>query len=154
MPHLVCLCVDQVVRDLQLGLTRRGVDHGLAKLDVYRLLLDLADALPELSLQLVERVVTAGLEGELVVELGQALLLDLLDLDREGGLLPSKVLSLVLLREGHLDLALLAALGAAELLFEAGDQAARAELEQVSPRLAALERLARHDGFAVGPTLR
>ena len=58
------------------------------------------------------------------------------------GLLAGEVLGLVVLGEGHLDLALVAGGGALELLLEALDQPAGAELEQVAAGVAALERLA------------
>ena len=58
------------------------------------------DALADLLAQLVERVVAAGLDGELVVQLGQPLLLDLLDLDRELGVLAGQVLGRVVVGEG------------------------------------------------------
>ena len=62
----------------------RGVDRGLAELALDRGSSCAARELrADLLAQLVERVVAAGLDGEVVVELGQALLLDLLDLDVE-----------------------------------------------------------------------
>ena len=72
---------------------------------------------------------------------GKALLLDLLDLDLEARLLAGQLLVAVVLGEGDLDRALLARGGSGELLLEALDQPARAELEQVAARLAALEGL-------------
>ena len=65
-----------------------------------------------------------------------------LTVDGELGGLAGEVLGLVVVGEGDLDRALLAGAGALELLLEAGDQAAGAELEQVAAGLAALERLA------------
>ena len=130
------------MRDLDVGGGDRGVHRGLAELALDLALLRLADALLELGAQLVERVVAAGLDGEVVVQLGQPLLLDLLDLDGEGGVLAGEVLGRVVVGERDLDLALVAGGDAVELLLEARDQPARAELDQVAARLAALERLA------------
>ena len=70
------------------------------------------DARLDLAAQLVERVEAARLDGEVVVELRQALLLDLLDLDRERGVLAGEVLGRVVVREGDLDRALVAGRGA------------------------------------------
>ena len=57
----------------------------------------------------------------------------------EDGVFAGQVLGLVVVGEGDLDLALLAGLGAGELLLEALDQPAGAELEQVVGGRAALE---------------
>ncbi len=60
----------------------------------------------------------------------------------EDRVLAGQLLGLVVLGEGDLDLALVAGAGAGELLLEALDQLAAAELEQVVAGLAALEGLA------------
>ena len=60
----------------------------------------------------------------------------------EDRVLAGELLGLVVVGEGDLDLALLAGFGAGQLLLEALDQAAAAELEQVVGGGAALERLA------------
>src|SRR5207244_3287776 len=52
-------------------------------------------------------------------------------------------------REGYLDLAALARLGADELVLEAGNQPARAELDRHVFALAALERLAPDFAFEI-----
>ena len=67
----------------------------------------LGEALADVLAQLVERV-EAGLGGEVVVELGQLLGLDLLDRDGELGLLAGELLGAVVVGEGDLDRALLA----------------------------------------------
>ena len=67
-----------------------GVDRGLAELGLDLALLRLGEALADVLAQLVERV-EAGLGGEVLVELGQLLGLDLLDRDRELGLLAGEV---------------------------------------------------------------
>ena len=89
------------------------------------------------------RAVELGcLGGEIVVELGQDLFPHLLDLDREDGVFAGELLGLVVVGEGDLDLTGLATGCSGELLLEALDQLAAAELEQVVARLAALEGLA------------
>ena len=98
-----------------------------------------ADARLDLRAQLVQRVVAAGLDREVVVQLRQALLLDLLHLHGERGVLARELLGRVVVREGELDGALLARGRARELLLEAGDQPAGAELHDLPAALAALE---------------
>ena len=100
-----------------------------------------ASAMPRADVlaQLVERV-EAGLGGELVVELGQLLGLDLAHRDGELGLLAGELVGPVVVGEGDRDRALLAADGALELLLEAGDEPAGAELDHLVAALAAGER--------------
>ena len=145
------------MRDLDLRARHDGVDGRLAELALDRALLGLLDALLDLRAQLVEGVVPACLDREVVVELGQPLLLDLLDVDGEDGVLAGQVLGLVVVGEGDLDLALLAGRDAAQLLLEARDQPAGAELGDVTARVAARELLAvdpadevHHDEVTVG----
>ena len=83
--------------------------------------------------------IAAGLDGEVVVELRQALLLDLLHLHGERGVLARELLGGVVVREGELDGALLARGRSRELLLEAGDQPAGAELHDLPAALAAIE---------------
>ena len=66
----------------------------------------LGQVLADVGLVLVEGVELGDVLGELVVELGQLGLADGVDLHLEGGVLAGKILS-VLLREGHVDLAVL-----------------------------------------------
>src|SRR5439155_19031314 len=101
-----------------------------------------ADAGLEVGAQLDERVEAARLAGEVVVELGQPLLLDLLDRRREDRLLAGELLVVEVVREAHAHLALLAGGGARQLLLESLEQLSRSELQEVAARLAALERLA------------
>ena len=115
-----------------------GVEHGLAELGLDALLLALGEPLADVVAQLVERV-EAGLGGELVVELGQLLGLDLLDRDGELGLLAGQLLGAVVVGERDLDRALLAGDRARELLLEARDEPARAELDHLVAALAAGE---------------
>ena len=87
----------------------------------------------------------ARVGGELVVELGQPLGLDLVDRDFEHGGLAAEPAG-VLLGERDLDVALLAGAGAQQLLLEAREQPSRPELEQLIAGLAALERRRRRRG--------
>ena len=77
------------------------------------------------------------------------LVLDVLDGDLELRVLARDVLGAVLLRERRLDGALLADRGADEALLEAGDEVARAELDELVATLAAGERLAVHRALEV-----
>ena len=83
-----------------------------------------------------------GLGGEVLVELGQLLGLDLLDRDGELRLLAGQVLGAVVLGELDRDRAVVAGRGALELLLEAGHEPAGAELDHLVAALAAAERLA------------
>ena len=80
--------------------------------------------------------------GELVVELGQLLGLDLLDGDGELRLLAGQLGRPVVVGERDRDRALVAGRGALELLLEAGHEPAGAELDHLVAALAAGERLA------------
>ena len=126
--------------------TRRGVDGGVdggdAEVLLGALVDRLADPFGDVGAQLLERLELRGLGGEVVVELGQDLLPHLFDLDGEDRVLAGQLLGLVVLGEGDLDLALFARFGAGQLLLEALDQLAAAELQQVVGGLAALEGLA------------
>ena len=80
--------------------------------------------------------------GERVVDRDLAGGLHLLDGHVEGGVLAGEVLRLVVGREGDPDLARIAGFGADELVLEAGNEGAGAELELDAVAGAALERLA------------
>ena len=127
------------MRHLDPRLRDDGVHRGLAELGLDRPLLRLRDPRLDLRAQLVERVVAACLDREVVVQLGQLLLLDLLHLDGERGVLAGELLGRVVVREGELDGALLAGGRSLELLLEAGDQPPGAELHHLAAALPALE---------------
>ena len=67
---------------------------------------------------------------------------DRLDLDVEGRLLAGEMRGLIILGEGHDDLALVAGLGAFELVLEAGDEGSRAQHQIDALGASALESLA------------
>ena len=97
------------------------------------------DALADGVLQLVQGVVLADVLGEIVIQFGQLLVLDLVQLDLEGGILASQLLSLVLLGELDVDVKLLAGSVANDLLLEAGDEGTAAQHQRVVLSLAAVE---------------
>ena len=97
------------------------------------------DTLADRVLQLVQSVVLADVLGEIVIQFGQLLVLDLVQLDLEGGVLASQLLSLVLLGELDVDVKLLTGLVANDLLLEAGDEGAAAQHQRVVLSLAAVE---------------
>ena len=97
------------------------------------------DTLTDRVLQLVQSVVLADVLGEIVIQLGQFLVLDLVQLDLEGGILASQLLSLVLLGELDVDVELLAGSVANDLLLEAGDEGTAAQHQRVVLSLAAVE---------------
>ena len=101
-----------------------GVEHGLAELGLDARARRPRARLRDVLAQLVERVEAGGVGGEVVVELGQLLALDLLDRDLELARPAGEVLGAVVVGEGDRDRALVAGLGAAQLVLEAGDEPA------------------------------
>ena len=97
------------------------------------------DTLADRVLQLVQSVVLADVLGEIVIQFGQLLVLDLVQLDLESGVLASQLLSLVLLGELDVDVKLLTGLVADDLLLEAGDEGTAAQHQRVVLSLAAVE---------------
>ena len=77
LEQLVGLRVNELVGQLHLGLGDGGVDHGLLELALDRALLGLLEPSGDVLAQLRNRVEPARVGGELVVELGQPLGLDL-----------------------------------------------------------------------------
>ena len=108
VPQLARARVDERVGHVDGRLGDGGVEHRLAELGLDRALLGLAQLVADVLAQLVERVEAGGLGGELVVELGQLLRLDLLDGDLELGVFPGELLGAVVVGEGDVDRALLA----------------------------------------------
>ncbi len=101
-------------------------------------------------------VLQAELLGEIVVELALARDLHGLDGHREGRRLALQILGRIIVGEGDLHVALVAGLRADQLVLEARDQLARAELDLHVGAGAAVERLAvdasgevHHDQVAV-----
>ena len=141
VPELVRARVDVAVRDLDRRLLGDRVDNRPAVLLLDFLLGRLGDAGGDVVLELLQRVVAEVLGGELVVQLRKGLLFDGVDVDLEDGFLAGQVLGAVLVREGHVHDRVLAGLRAVELLFEAGDELAGAELQHVVVAGAALEGL-------------
>ena len=107
------------------------------------------DALADGVLQFVEGVVLADVLGKVVIQLRQLLVLDLMQLDLEGGVLAGQFLSLVLLGELDVDVELLAGLVADDLLLKAGDEGAGAQHQRVVLSLAALESNAVNEALEV-----
>ena len=97
------------------------------------------DTLADRVLQLVQGVVLADVLGEIVIQFGQLLVLDLVQLDLEGGVLASQFLSLILLGELDVDVKLLTGLVANDLLLESGDEGTAAQHQRVVLSLAAVE---------------
>ena len=126
---IVILRVDHALRDREIVASGKLVEQlalHMGPRQLERLLLVLAA--DEIA-QLVE-IGQAKRFGKLVVELGVAGSLDRLDLDREGRRLAARQLGWVIVGEFDLDVALVASLGADQLLLEAGDEAARAKLDR------------------------
>ena len=98
---------------------------------------------------LVKRVELGHVLGELVVQLGKLLFLDLAALNVEHGGLAGQILSLIILGEGDVDVLLLAGGHADDLLLEAGDEHLGAQ-DQIMPlALAALKGNAVHAALEV-----
>ena len=140
-PDVVELGLDQLRRRLELV--------GSVEL-VEQLALDLlARHRAELALDLAAHDLAQALQrfqaevlGRLVVDLECAGLGHFLDGDVEGGFLAGQMRRLVILREGHGDLLLVAGLGADQLVLEAGDEFLGAEHQRLVVAGAAVEGLA------------
>ena len=142
LPHLLARA-----RSTSSGVTAtlRGgdgrVERGLAELGLDARLVGLEQPRADVLAQLVE-VVEAGVDREVVVELGQLLALDLLDGHVERGVAAGE-----LARRGSRrgrsasTVRCSPALAPTQRLLEARDQVAAAELDQLVAALAALERL-------------
>ena len=85
--QLLDAALDHGVGDLGLHAAHDLVDQVVLDLLVSLLLVVGLDALADGVLQLVEGVVLADVLGKVVVQLGQLLVLDLMQLDLEGGVL-------------------------------------------------------------------
>ncbi len=142
IPHLASLCLNERLGRLDVGFGRGRVERGLAELGVDALGVGLAEARADVLGELRNRV-EAHVHGEVLVDLGKLLVLDLLDGHLEGGIRTRQLLAWVVGRKGQLDRAGLPRRGALQALLEAGDQIARAELDELIAPLPALERLAR-----------
>src|SRR3954454_23329908 len=142
VPQLAGARLDERVGHLDRRVVDDGVEHGFAELRLDALLVGLAQLAGDVLAQLVERVEAGGVGGEVVVELGQLLALDLVDGDGELRLAAPELLGAVVLGERDRDRALLARLGPEELRLEAGHEPVGAELDELVARLAARERLA------------
>ena len=134
--------VHELVRQLNRRLVGGGLQDGLLELALDRGLVGLPQPGGDVVAQLLQRVKAAGLGGELVIELGEQLGLDLRDGDLEDRVLLTEIVG-VALGEGHRHLAGVAGRGAGELILEAGDQTSGAQLDQLVAALATLERARR-----------
>ena len=123
--------VNQLVRHLDLGAGGDRVEHVALELMLDRVLLVLRQARGDVLAQLGERVEAGRVGGEVVVQLGQPLGLDLADRDVKGGGLARELLGAVVLGEADLDDAIVAGLGADELFLKARNQPAGAQLQQL-----------------------
>ena len=92
----------------------------------------------DIGLQLLQGIKLGHVLGELVIDSGQLLDLDLVDLHVEHHRLAGQLGSIVL-GEGDVDILLLTGLHADQLILEAGDEAAGADLQIKGLALAALE---------------
>ena len=124
-------------------LIHQGVLDRQVVLLVQLLLVGLADGL----LELLQGVVLGAVLGQLVVQSGQLLVLDLVQLDLEDSGLAGQLIGLILLGEGDVDVELLAGAVTHDLILEAGDEAAAAQGQVVVLGLAALK------GHPVGEAL-
>ena len=104
--------------------------------------------LADLLTELFHGVHIADLLGEIAVQGGQLTHADVVQLDLEHDRLAGQFLGVVTLREGHMDLKLVAGLVAQDAVLEAGDHAAAAQLYRLVLCGAALE------GHAVQQTLK
>src|SRR3954452_2792107 len=135
------LAMDDVVWDVDLRLLHDRVQRGLTELVMHAAFVGLADAARDVFPQLVERVEDARLEGELVVELRHPLLAHFLHRRLEARLFARQFFGAVVVWELDLQRPVLPRLRADQLVLEAWDQTARAQLDRLTAALATLERL-------------
>ena len=90
LPQLAGAGLDQSLGDLDRRVGHGGIERGLAELGLELAFVGLAQALADVLAQLVERVEAGGVRGEVVVEVGELLGLDLLDGDGERGVRPAR----------------------------------------------------------------
>ena len=135
----MCARVNQLVGHLDFGLCDRRLEHRLLELALERAGVDLLEALGDVLAQLRERVEAGSLGGEVIVDLGQVLGLDLVDRDLELRLLAGQLRHRIVVGERDRHRPLLAGARARELLLESRHQPARAELDQLIAPGASLE---------------
>jgi hypothetical protein len=133
------LGVDHRCRDLELQPLGKLVEKLALHMGAGQAAKLLALLVGEHLAELAEAVEAQAL-GEIVVGLGFAGDLYLLDGDVKGRVLPLQRVDRIVAGEAQLHFAAVARLGADQLLLEAGDQSARAELDRHFAALAAFER--------------
>ena len=142
LPHLLRPRLDQLGRQVDARGGHGGVERGLAELGLDPFLVGLDQTAADVLAQLLHAV-EAGVDREVVVDVGQLLELDLLDGHLERRLPPGELLVAVVGGEGQLHRARLAGARADEPLLEARDQVAAAQLDQLVATLAARQLLQR-----------
>jgi hypothetical protein len=90
LPQLLRAGLDERRGDLHRRVGHHGVEHGLAELALDPRPLGLGELLGDVRAQLREAVEAGVVRGEVVVELGQLLGLDLLDGQLEARLPPAR----------------------------------------------------------------
>ena len=115
------LGVDQLAGDVDLGAVGGGVHDRLPELRLDLALAGLAQLALDVGAELVEGVEAARVGGEVVVQLGEALLLDLLHGHGELGVASGQLLGPVVGGEGEVHRPLLTGTHALQPLLEALD---------------------------------
>ena len=142
--HVLDFVVDHDLGDVHFRSVDDALYHRVFVLAVGTVLRLAGEPCLDLRLVVGESVAFGDIFCELVVERGELLLLDRIDLAGEHGLLALELGRAVVLGESHDDILFLARLHADELILETGDEGARAELEIVAFRAAAVKRHAVH----------
>ena len=140
---------DDVVGDVDGRVVHRGVDRCDAEVFLGTAVQRAADFLADVAAELLQRLELGRVGGEVVVEVRKDFFPHLFDRDLEDRVLAGQFLFLVVVREGDLDLDLVAGVGAGQLILEVVDQLARTERQQVVVGLAALKGLAVDEALEV-----
>ena len=136
--HLLGLNVHHLIGDVGLDAVGHLLHQGVLKGTLGGGLAVVRQLLAGIGLQLLQGVEFGHVLGELVVDGGDLLVLDLVDLHMEHHGLTGQLGGIVL-GECDVDVLLLAGLHAHQLIFKAGDEAAGADLQVEVLTLAAVE---------------
>ena len=127
-------------------LLNEGLAEKVLKLGVRLIGSSLCNFILNIGFIFIQCVEFGNILREFIVESGELLELQGIELRLEDGFLSRKIFCVIVLGEGDLDIKLVTGFLADDLLFEAGDEGTRAERQVVLFRLAALK------GYAVDRT--
>ena len=138
---LVKLGLHHAVGDISLQVVHQLLQNGLLEVVLGLGGAALGQLLAQVLLKVSQSLKLRHILSELIVHRGELGLLDLLDLDLEHHSLAGQI-GHIILGEGNIQILLIAGLQTDDLILEAGDEGAGADLQAVILALAALEGLA------------